>query len=159
MEIKNIKIEEIKPYFKNAKKHTLEQICQVAESIRRFGFVQPVVVDKNNELIIGHCRVESAKTLGMIEVPAVVIDNLTDKEIKALRIADNKMNESEWDMGLVNEELKDLDDDLIGLAGFGDVELSDIDFENINSNEDREKKFKEMTVCCPECQKSFIVKV
>ena len=56
MEIKQIKIQDIKPYEKNAKKHTRKQIDQVANSIKRFGFVQPLVIDKNNELIIGHCR-------------------------------------------------------------------------------------------------------
>ena len=118
MEIKNILIEKIKTYSKNAKKHPDKQIKQVANSIKRFGFVQPIVVDKNNEVIIGHCRLESAKILGLKECPVVMLENLTDQEVKALRLADNKLNESPWDLDLAIEELKTIDIDLVDLTGF-----------------------------------------
>jgi DNA modification methylase len=118
MEIKQIKIQDIKPYEKNAKKHTRKQIDQVANSIKRFGFVQPLVVDKNNELIIGHCRLEASKKLGMTEVPTLKLEDLSEEEVKALRLADNKLNESAWDMDLVIPELKGLSDDLLDLTGF-----------------------------------------
>lgn len=118
MKVKEISIKELRLYPKNAKKHDKKQIQQVANSIKRFGFVQPLVIDKNNEIIIGHCRYESAKLLGMDEVPCVQIENLTDKEIQALRLADNKLNESQWDMGLVIEDLKGLDPELLDLTGF-----------------------------------------
>ena len=101
MEIKQIKIQDIKPYEKNAKKHTRKQIDQVANSIKRFGFVQPLVIDKNNELIIGHCRLEASKKLGMTEVPTLKLEDLSEEEVKALRLADNKLNESAWDMDLI----------------------------------------------------------
>ena len=115
----NIKISKIIPYGRNAKKHTAKQIKQVAESIKRFGFIQPLVTDKNNEVVIGHCRLEAAKLLGMKEVPYISVENLSDKEVKALRLADNKLNESQWDMDLVIEELKALEDDaLVALSGF-----------------------------------------
>src|SRR3989304_8061615 len=115
----NIKISKIIPYGRNAKKHTAKQISQVAESIKRFGFVQPLVISKNNEVVIGHCRLEAAKLLGMKEVPYISVENLSDKEVKALRLADNKLNESQWDMDLVLEELKALEDDaLLALTGF-----------------------------------------
>lgn len=100
-------IELIKPYDKNAKKHPKKQIQQVANSIREFGFNQPIVVDKNNEIIVGHGRLEAAKLLGLKEVPVITVD-LTEEQAKAYRLADNKLNESEWDMGLVIEELKGL---------------------------------------------------
>ena len=118
MEIKQIKIQDIKPYEKNAKKHTRKQIDQVANSIKRFGFVQPLVIDKNNELIIGHCRLEASKKLGMTEVPTLKLEDLSEEEVKALRLADNKLNESDWDMDLVIPELKGLSDDLLDLTGF-----------------------------------------
>lgn len=118
MEIKQIKIQDIKPYEKNAKKHTRKQIDQVANSIKRFGFVQPLVIDKNNELIIGHCRLEASKKLGMTEVPTLKLEDLSEEEVKALRLADNKLNESAWDMDLVIPELKGLSDDLLDLTGF-----------------------------------------
>ncbi len=118
MNIKNVKIEEIKPYNKNAKKHDKKQIQQVADSIKRFGFVQPIVIDKNNEVVIGHCSLEAAKLLGLKDVPTVSVENLSDEEVKALRLADNKLNESAWDMNLVIEDLKGLDNDLLDLTGF-----------------------------------------
>lgn len=111
-------INKIKPYSLNAKKHDKKQIKQVADSIKRFGFVQPIVIDKNNEVVIGHCRLEAAKLLGLTEVPTVSVENLSDKEVKALRLADNKLNESAWDMNLVIDELKGLDTDLLDLTGF-----------------------------------------
>src|SRR3990167_8591952 len=113
-----MQIDLIKPYPKNAKKHDKKQIQRVADSIKRFGFVQPIVVDKNNEVVIGHCRLEAAKLLNMTEVPTVSVENLSDEEVKALRLADNKLNESEWDMGLAIEELKGLSEEMFDLTGF-----------------------------------------
>jgi len=113
-----IKIEEIKPYKKNQKKHPKKQIEQVANSIKEFGFNQPIVIDKNNEIVVGHGRYEAAKLLGLEEVPLLKLDNLSEKQIKAYRLADNKLNESDWDMGLVIEELKGLDTEMIELTGF-----------------------------------------
>ncbi len=111
-------IEDIKPYSKNAKKHDKKQIQQVAASIKRFGFVQPIVIDKNNEVVIGHCRLEAAKLLGLKEVPTITVENLSDEEVKALRLADNKLNESAWDMDLVIGDLKGIDQELLDLTGF-----------------------------------------
>jgi len=155
----NIDLDKIKPYKNNAKKHTAEQIKKVSESIKRFGFVQPIVIDKNNEIIIGHCRYEASKVLGLKVVPCIMVDKLSDEEIKALRLADNKLNESEWDMGLVLEELEDLDIGLVELTGFDVDELSDINFDDIESNENREKKYKDQTVTCPGCGNNFIIKI
>jgi len=108
----------IKPYSKNAKKHDKRQIDLVANSIKRFGFVQAIVIDRNNEIVIGHCRFLAAKQLGLKDVPVISVENLTDDQVKALRLADNKLNESAWDMGLVVEDLKGLDTELLDLTGF-----------------------------------------
>lgn len=110
-------IENITPYEKNQKLHPKKQIEQVAASIKEFGFNQPVVVDKNNIIIVGHGRYEAAKLLGMEQVPVLQVD-LSDKQAKAYRLADNKLNESDWDMELVVEELKGLDEPMIELTGF-----------------------------------------
>jgi len=118
MNILDKNIAEIRPYAKNAKEHTKKQIQQVANSIKRFGFVQPIVIDKNNEIVIGHCRYEASKLLDLKEVPCLKVENLSDKEISALRLADNKLNESSWDMNLVIDDLKGLDLDLLDLTGF-----------------------------------------
>ena len=109
MEIINIKVKDLRPYDKNAKKHDKTQIDNVAKSIEKYGFVQPLVVDKNNVVIIGHCRLEASKKLKLKEVPCVLADTLTDEQVKELRLLDNKLNESEWDLDLISEELTELD--------------------------------------------------
>lgn len=111
-------IDKITPYHKNAKKHPTKQIKQVADSISAFGFNQPIVIDKQGVIIVGHGRYEAAKLLNMTEVPILEVD-LTEKQASAYRLADNKLNESDWDMELVIEELKGLEDDeLVELTGF-----------------------------------------
>lgn len=115
MDIKNMDIGAIKPYMRNAKKHPQSQIENVAESIRKFGFVQPIVVDGSGCIIIGHCRYEASKRLGLEEVPCVMLEDLTDDEVRKLRLLDNKLNESPWDMSLLEVELADLD--------FGDFDV------------------------------------
>lgn len=120
MQITQILIDKLKPYSKNAKKHPKNQVEQIANSIKEFGFNQPVVVDKNNEIIVGHGRIEAAKLLGLKEVPVLKLENLTEAQIKAYRLADNKLNESDWEMKLVIDELKELNADNfdITLTGF-----------------------------------------
>ena len=117
------KLSEIAPYAKNAKKHDKTQIANVAESIKQYGFVQPVVTDKDGVIVIGHCRALAAKKLGMETVPCVCVDDLTPEQVNALRLVDNKTNESAWDMDLLAEEL-------------GEVDLSAFDFDwDIGSEE------------------------
>lgn len=118
MNITQVKIGDIIPYQKNAKKHDTKQIQKVADSIKRFGWAQPLVIDKNNELIIGHARLLAAKELGLQEVPTVTMENLNEEEVKALRLADNKLNESDWDLGLAIDELKGLSPEMFELTGF-----------------------------------------
>ena len=118
MEIVKLSIEKIQPYLKNAKKHPKSQVEKIAASIKEFGFKQPIVIDKQNVLIVGHGRVEGAKLLGLQEVPAIIADDLTPDQIKAYRLADNKLNESDWDMDLVIQELKGLEEFMIDLTGF-----------------------------------------
>lgn len=116
MNVQNRKLSELTPYPGNAKKHNKKQIANVAESIRQYGFVQPIVVDRDDVIIIGHCRALAAKKLGMDEVPCVSMDDLTPEQVNALRLVDNKSNESDWDFDLLAEELSGLD-------------LSDFDFD------------------------------
>lgn len=116
MQITMRKTDEIYPYKKNAKTHDQRQIDNVAESIKQYGFVQPVVVDKTGVIVIGHCRTLAAQKLGMEEVPCVCVEDLTPKQVNALRLVDNKSNESGWDFNLLGEELPKVD-------------LSDFDFD------------------------------
>ena len=111
MDVKNIPIKEIVPYARNAKKHDKRQIDNVAESIRQYGFVQPVVIDRDGVIVIGHCRVLAAKKLGMEEVPCVCVDDLTPEQVNALRLVDNKSAEdgASWDFDVLSMELSELD--------------------------------------------------
>ena len=132
METINIKLEDIIPYKNNAKKHDITQINNVAESIKQFGMVQPLVLDKNNEIVIGHCRYEALKKLGEKEAPCVMADDLTEEQIKKLRNLDNKLNESEWDYDLLKFDIEDLD-----FSGFEvDWEIPDLDFEEKETEDD-----------------------
>ena len=109
MEVRNISIKDLIPYERNTKKHDKTQINNVAESIKQYGFVQPIVIDKDNVVVIGHCRLLAAKQLKMKEVPCVCVDDLTEEQVKALRIVDNKSNESPWDFDILPDELAELD--------------------------------------------------
>lgn len=109
MEIVMRKVSELTPYEKNAKTHDDKQVDNVANSIKRFGWQQPIVIDENGVVVIGHCRLMAAKKLKLKEVPVTVASGLTEDEIKELRIADNKTNESPWDLGLLAEDIEGLD--------------------------------------------------
>lgn len=109
----------ITPYSKNAKKHPAKQIEQIKASLKEFGVQQPIVVDKDGVIIVGHGRYQAIQELGWEMKPEwVKVADLTEDQAKAYRLADNKLNESEWDMDLVMEDLKDLEDDLVELTGF-----------------------------------------
>jgi hypothetical protein len=113
---KNIK--ELKPYKKNAKKHSKEQVEQIANSIKEFGFTQPVIIDKNNCVVAGHGRILGAKKAGLKQVPTVCLEDLTEEQIKAYRLVDNKLNESEWDSVLLAQELEEIKYLNMDLFGF-----------------------------------------
>lgn len=106
------------PYKKNAKQHPPEQVEHIANSIKEFGFRQPLVIDRDNVVVIGHGRLLAAKRLGLEKVPCTMADDLTEEQIKALRLADNKTNESEWDFSLLESELEDLKTDF-DMSDFG----------------------------------------
>lgn len=117
MQIVEKKIAEIKPYEKNPRKND-SAVDAVANSISQFGFKVPVVIDKDNIIVCGHTRYKAAKKLGLNTVPCVVADDLTEEQIKAYRLADNKVSElAEWDIDLLGEELD-------GMKGFNRYEKS-----------------------------------
>lgn len=153
-----MRLSEIKPYKKNAKKHDEAQIKNVMKSIEEFGVVQPIVVDRTNTIIIGHCRYEAMKRLGYDELQEdwVKVVDLSEEEAEKLRLLDNKLNESEWDLELLK--------DLVPSIDFSDFE---VDFnlpeevENINLDdffEDAPPKEKEpKKIQCPHCGEWFEV--
>ena len=128
MQIQNVPITSVKPYEKNPRVND-DAVDAVAKSIKEFGWQQPIVVDKDMVVICCHTRLRSAERLGLTEVPVIVADNLTPKQVKAYRIADNKTGEiAEWNYDLLPFEIKDLQDanfDL-SLLGFDTDELDKI---------------------------------
>ena len=124
--VEYVDIGSIKPYARNAKKHTAVQVETIANSIREFGWQQPIVVDKHGVVIIGHARLKAAKRLGLDPVPVVRAANLSPEQVKTLRLVDNKTNESEWDVSLLNLELSAIEDFDIRDFGFElQVDLED----------------------------------
>lgn len=117
------------PYIGNARTHSDEQVAQVAGSIKQFGFVNPILVDNNSGIIAGHCRLLSARKLGLTDAPVIVLDHLTDTQRRAYILADNKLAENAgWDNIILGSQLHILEDDGFDLAllGFGDDELARI---------------------------------
>ena len=129
MNINNIEINKIKPYEKNPRKND-EAVKYVAESIKEFGFKVPIVIDKNNIIIAGHTRYKASIQLGLKEVPCIIADDLTEEQIKAFRLADNKVGEiAEWDYNILELELDG---------------ISNIDMSLFNFNIDEEPMFNEL---------------
>lgn len=145
MEQLNIKYKNINtlhPYKKNAKKHDKKQVEQIANSIKEFGFTQPVIIDKNNCVVAGHGRILGAKKAGLKEVPTVCLEELTEEQIKAYRLIDNKLNESDWDFSLLDEELENLTEDIdMNLFGF------DMDEEVEQKVETEKVEFEKRKIC------------
>ena len=124
MEIVYKNISELQPY-KNNPRNNNEAVEYVANSIKEFGFKVPIIIDKNNEIIAGHTRLEASKKLGLKEVPCIIADDLTEEQVKAFRLADNKVSEiAEWDFDLLEKELKDI----------ADLDMLDFGFEINNNN-------------------------
>ena len=132
MEIKNLDINLILPYKNNPRKISDTAIEKVANSIKNFGFRQPIVVDKNNIVVVGHTRLQASRKLGLQQVPVLVADNLSEDQINAYRLADNRTNEeSQWQNDLLKLELQDLQfkNFDLNLTAFDDFELDDLLFE------------------------------
>lgn len=126
MEIREFGIDEIKPYEKNPRKNE-DSVKFVANSIKEFGFKVPIVIDADNVIVAGHTRWKAAKQLGLEKVPCIKADDLSPAQIKAFRLADNKVGEfSEWDMDLLGDELNDLGD-VFDMGDFGFFDPMDDD--------------------------------
>ena len=115
-------VEKVTPYERNVKIHDEKQVSKIAESIRRFGWDQPIVVDKNGVIIKGHGRTLAAKKLGLSEVPVLVRDDLSEDEVNAARVADNRVAMGDIDTEMLQQELASIELDLDGI--FDSKELS-----------------------------------
>ena len=154
----DVEIEKLKPYKNNARTHSDEQIEKIAKSMKEFGFINPVLVDGNLNVIAGHGRILGAKKLGMKEVPCLFIEDLTEEQKRAYIIADNRLAEDAgWDKELLKIELEDLKNMNfdITLTGF---ELEDFDF-SMDETEVIEDEFDETVPEEPTSKKGEIYKL
>ena len=147
MEIIELSLDEIKAYDNNPRRND-EAVDYVAESIKQFGFRVPIVVDKDNVIIAGHTRYKASKKLRLEKVPCIIADDLTEEQVKAYRIADNKVGEiAKWDFELLNFELEgieEIDMTSLGFEGFGDIDWADV--EEL-TEETYEEPIKDMLEC------------
>jgi len=136
------KIDDLIPYDKNPRDNA-QAVDMVMESIKEFGFKNPIIIDKNNVIVAGHTRLLAAKKLNFTVVPTIKAKDLTDKQIKAFRIADNRTAEfAEWDEELLRAELSEVD----GFTGFSVDEIKELSFKNVGYKE-KEPKDKETMLC------------
>lgn len=127
-------IEKIAPYENNAKRHPKDQVARIAKSIQEFGWDQPIVVDRTGVIIKGHGRRLAALSLGLKEVPVWVRDDLTDDQVKAARLADNRAAISDIDGELLRKELKELEIDLTGIFDAKEMEFFTADLGTLNED-------------------------
>ena len=145
MNIIEMKITDIKPYENNPRRNDTA-VRYVANSIKEFGFKVPIVIDKDNIIVCGHTRWKAAKRLGLPTVPCIMADDLSEAQIKAFRLADNKTAEiADWDMSALDLELSGLDMFNMGDFGF-DVSLEDDRKDDSNGEEDSDKYTKKVEV-------------
>ena len=151
MQIHDKRLDEIKPY-ENNPRHNDNAVDAVASSIREFGFKVPLVVDSEGVIVAGHTRYKAAQKLGLQTVPCIVADDLTDEQVKAFRLADNKVGElATWDLDALKVELDNIGE--IDLSGMGfDLtlhdEYTDPDIEDFS---DSTAGGKVETCRCPKC--------
>lgn len=147
-------LNEITPYENNPRNNE-DAVKKVANSIKKFGFNQPIVVDKDNVIIVGHTRYFAAQEIGLTEVPVIVAGNLSDEQARAYRLADNKTGElAGWNFEKLALELEQIED--IDMGDFGFIEGSDLDITDddfLSENQIKEKEPKKVT--CPHCGQEF----
>lgn len=158
MKVETVSIDEIKPYENNPRNND-DAVEAVANSIKEFGWQQPIVVDNGGVIIAGHTRYKAAKKLGYKEVPIVVADNLTKEQVNAYRLADNKVGElANWDTKKLDDELQALLDQ-IDMTDFGfdeNIEFDPADDIDVDlETDDKDKKLIQVT--CPNCGEVFTV--
>lgn len=161
MQTVDINIDELRPYEKNAKIHSPKQIEQIAASLLEFGWRQPLVVTTDNIVVVGHGRLAAAKIAReknpvFALAPCLIADDLTDEQIKAYRLADNKLNETPWDPELTSEELASFTEIDMSAFGFDLSELGGAESLDLDGEETHLRSGKQ-EYCCPKCGFRFEV--
>lgn len=158
-------MDSIVPYWRNPRNISDEAVDRVAESIREYGYQQPIVVDHQNTIVIGHTRYAALRRLGVTSVEVKVTDGLTDAQVKQLRVVDNRAGEyTEWDFEKLADELATLDsdtiDNLFGAIDLGDEpDTADLDAEfDTEENTDSTPTTFEQELFCPSCFHSWLAR-
>lgn len=150
MQIINKDINDLKEYENNPRDNS-ESIMKVANSIREFGFKVPIVIDKDNVIVAGHTRYRASLVLGLTEVPCIMVDTLSDEQIRLFRIVDNKSGEySSWDYFLLDEELEKINNIDMEEFGFSEESLDWDSIEEIGEDNYEEPGAEEYQ--CPYCE-------
>lgn len=153
LEIIYKKVDDLIPYENNPRNND-DAVPYVAKSIREFGFRVPIIIDEDDVIVTGHTRLKAAKELGMKEVPCCYADDLTQEQIKAFRLADNKVSEiATWNDEKLEMELDEIVDIDMGDFGF-DISLDDIE-EELKKIKEPSKSKEPKTAICPECGHEF----
>jgi len=155
MEIIERNIEELIPYENNPRNNDAA-VEYVANSIKEFGFKNPIIIDRDNVIVAGHTRLKAAEKLGIVKVPTIMADDLTDEQVQAFRLADNKVSEfSGWNFSFLEQELNELESifDMEDF-GFNDPDYTEDDLGDLfEESEEKEKEPK--MIQCPHCGEYF----
>lgn len=155
MRVIDMNIGDIKPYENNPRNND-EAVDATANSIKEFGWKQPIVVDSDNTIIVGHTRLKAAKKLGYKKVPVVIASDLSDEQVTAYRLSDNKTGElADWNTKLLDDELQSLVD--MDMSDFGfdeDIEFEPADSVSVKIDEPVES-LDQTEVTCPHCGETF----
>lgn len=147
LQVQYLSIDSVKPYEKNPRKND-DAVQSVVDSIREYGFRVPILIDSNHTVIAGHTRLKAAKVLGMEEIPCILASDMTAEQVRAFRIADNRLSEiASWNYDLLAQELEGLD---FGCLNLDFPELEVPDFEGSLSTGATESKGCD-TIVCPKC--------
>ena len=154
MKVIEKKLSEIKPYENNPRNNE-DAVQYVANSLKKFGWKQPIVSDKDGVIVAGHTRYLAAKQLGMKTAPCVIADDLSEEEVKAYRLADNKTAEmAGWNFKLLDIELAEIE--TLDMADFGFTDYSHDDIDDFFENAEHvEKEEKLHVITCPHCGKQI----
>ena len=157
MEIIYKNIDELIPYENNPRLND-EAVEYVKNSIKEFGFKVPVVIDKDNVIIAGHTRIKASKELGIKDIPCIIADDLTEEQVKAFRLADNKVAEkSLWDYTKLDEELESILDIDMSIFDFDINNANDINLDDFFEEKEEKEKIEEpKEIQCPHCKMWFV---
>lgn len=152
MEIVYKKINELKPYENNPRIND-EAVEYVKNSIKTFGFKVPIIIDKNNVIVAGHTRLRASLQLNLEQVPCIIADDLSEEQIKAFRLVDNKVSENaQWDFDKLDKELENILDIDMSMFDFN-INTDDVNLEDFFEDSDNKKEKERKLIECPYCHK------